>query len=928
MKNTLKNSLLFKSIALLFIFSGGLFALYYLIFDPQPYVNIRAGAFLDTIAIPFDWVQIGPISFPINVDNYLIFQEFKALAPEIHRSESLLYAVIAWLGVVSVLTLLTEFKKVFFIVGGVVWIALLTFSNLNGLNIGGPSSNHPLIIILAGTLLPLIYFHLWGQAISLVIRWLIFFTVTFSALALLITLSPIPSPEMYLAEHTLTIGFGLALAWVFWNGHGMLSGIYILLARANRNLTLNITVQILLIALIYLGTLFCILLDLQGELNIPFPVFSPLFLLLPLGVFGWISIAEKVKQSDQLISTSTVIKALHLVGWGLGLWLVWKLKLSGNQPAEEFFKHLLVYSQLGFSLFFIVYLLANFMSVMNSGKAIEKILFKPYSIAYYHIRLGGLIIILVITTYTGGIVGVQANAMTSNILADYYYQTDKKLEASILYENSWMRYRKNPKAKFLTAQLLLDLKQPTLAKQHLEESFAEAPQVDNILLLSDRLHQENNVFEAIYYLESGLSLFPNEPHLINNLSLLYTKVNRSEKGLKLMKDTESTNNTVLSSNLIALKTKLGQPEPNPNLSSGLIRQLNELATSNALANIPSAELVQSIKEKLQSENSPMLINAGWRNLMSEINRNDPRADLKFLDSLGQKPEMTAYLMSLQETAVIRSLAAGRVSEAVKNLNGLAFRNPKDAGYYLHLSGNILAQNLDFHKAAKEFIAAEEKGFQGFDTHHWSIFGLAGMPDKAVEIREKYRVDLPSYVYGEDKTVSAYLEIIGQIHQVSPQNMLSQWRALPESELKTDIAIRLIAYKAHGLTKADLQELEKFISYKIGPHEQLSTFVNNPDLKNKKSVNAFISWIKVGDELTANPYLSPLIISALELKPDPLDQYEILNTATEFNSDPILWIKKIKAARQAGLDNYADESLELLKNWISQEEIERLQDLNY
>jgi hypothetical protein len=240
----------------------------------------------------------------------------------------------------------------------------------------------------------------------------------------------------------------------------------------------------------------------------------------------------------------------------------------------------------------------------------------------------------------------------------------------------------------------------------------------------------------------------------------------------------------------------------------------------------------------------------------------------------------------------------------------------------------LAQNLDFQKSAIEFIAAEEKGFQGFSTHHWSIFGLAGMPEKALEIRETYQIPLPTYLTGEDPAIPEYLKIIGKIHESTPQNLLYQWRALPESELKTDVAIRIIAYKAHGLTKLDLKELEKFISEKIGPQENLKAFADNPDLKNKESVNAFISWIKAGDELTANPYLSPLIISAVGINPDPLTQYEILNASTEFNHDPILWILKIKAARKSGLDNYANESLEILKQWISKEELETLQNLNY
>ncbi len=925
MKDTLNTSRLFKILTSLFILLGGILALYYLIIDPLPYENIQAGAFLDTIAIPFDWAQIGPISFPIKVDNYLIFQEFKTLAPKTYVNESYIYAGIVWLGVISILTLLTEFKKTYFILGGIFWIVLLTLSNFNGLNIGGQSANYPLIILLAATLIPMVCFHLWGQSAHLILKWLVIAAATFASLVLLIFLSPLPKPSIYLAEHSLMPGFGLALAWVFWNGHGVLSGTYILLARANRHLNLNITLQISLITLIYLGILFSILLALQGEL--PFPVFSSLYLLIPIGVLGYISISEKVSQSDQPVSTPAVIKALHLLGFGLVLWLVWKLKLSGNQPAEELLKHLLTYSQLGFSLFFFIYLMANFMSVMNSGKAIDKILYKPYSLVYYHVRIGGLIVILVVATYTDGIVGVQANAMTSNILAEYYYKTDKKLEASILYENAWKRYRKNPKAKFATAQLLLDLKQPTLAKEHLEESFTEAPQVDNILLLAERLHQENKVFESIYYLEKGLEIFPGDKYLVNNLSLLYTKINKSTEALTLLNESD-INHPVLGSNLVALKTKVGQPEENKKLSGDLISQLNELATVNSLANISPTELTQSIKKKLESEDSPMLLNAGWRNLLSEINREDPTGDLGFLDSLGQLPEMTPYVMSLQETAVIRSLGAGRVREAVKNLNGLAFRNPNDAAYYLQLSGSILAKNMDFQKAALEFIAAEERGFQGFDTHHWSIFGLAGMPQKSVEIQEKYNVSLPGFINDEDTAIAQFLSLISRFHQQSSKNLLSQWRSFPENALKTDIAIRLIAYKAHGLSGTELKELEKFISTKIGAQEQLSNFINNPDLTNEESVTSFVTWLKASKELTANPYLSPLIISELCAISDPLDQYEILNSATEFNQDPILWVKKIKAAKESGLDKYANEAQEILRQWVSEEELETLKDLNY
>lgn len=922
----MKSSILSIIATLLLIISGVFFALYYLLFDPQPYVTIAAASFLDTIAIPFDLVQIGPISFPIKIDNFLVFQEFKSLPPTISVHLSLLYAAIVWLVTIWILTLVTEFKKFYFIVAGIIWIILLTFSNFNGLNIGGPSTNNPLIILLAGTGIPLICFHIWGERIKPLLKGFILLLSTAGSIALMVYLSPIPNATLYVAEHSLFIGFGLVLAWVFWNGHAVLSGIYVLLARANRNLNLNIAVQIGLVALVYLVALFFILLDLTGEVNLPFPIFSPLYLIIPMGIFGWFSVKEKIGQSDDLISSPETVQLLHLLGFGLSAWLVWKLKISGNQPAEELLKHVLLYSQIGFSLFFMIYLYANFLSIMNSGKAVEKVLYKPHSLVYYHIRIGGLIVLLVLTTYTGGIIGVQASAMTTNILADYYYLSDQKLEASILYESSWARYHRNPKAKNTVAHLLLELNQPTQAVQHLEESFAEAPQVDNILLLSDRLHRENRIFEAVYYLERGLILFPNNEYIQNNLSLLYTKLDRDKEAMALL-DEPDINHPAVLANRIALKSKLGQPENQPEIATDLIAQINQLATLNLLGDVAPEGLVASIEAGVLKENSPMLLLAGLRNSWSDKDRTDPTQDLKLLDSLAHLPEMAGYISDLEETAVIRSLGAGRIAEAVKNLNGLAFRNPGNAGYYLQLSGMILAQNLDFQKAANELIAAEEKGFKAFDTHHWSIFGLAGLPDKALEIRQKYDVALPTYLTTEGPVIPAYLNLIGTFNRKPPRYLYDQWRTFPDNGLKTDIAIRLIATKSHGLDSAQLNELEKYISSKIGENPNLKNFVSNPDLTNTEAQNSFVEWINASNDLTANPYLTPLVISEVNSKSDPLLQYEILNAASEFNYDPMLWLRKIQAAKAIGLENYADGAREQLKGWITLEELANLPDIN-
>src|SRR5690606_33813460 len=198
---------------------------------------------------------------------------------------------------------------------------------------------------------------------------------------------------------------------------------YLLLARANQHISMKISWQILGIAALYLVTLIFLLLDLKGEVNLPFPTFSPLLLILPIGILGWISTVAKLEQEPDIAAQPAYLKALFVLGFSLSFWVIWKLDVSENQAAAEFLKHLIVYSQFGFSLFFIVYLMSNFLSIMDSGKPVDKVLYKPYSLPYYHLRIGGPIAILVVMIYMDAVLAPQVSSLTTNLRADYYYQT-------------------------------------------------------------------------------------------------------------------------------------------------------------------------------------------------------------------------------------------------------------------------------------------------------------------------------------------------------------------------------------------------------------------------------------------------------------------------------------------------------------------------
>jgi hypothetical protein len=920
LKSASTTNFIAKTAALLLLVSGGLFAFCSFVFDSAHYPRIAPAAFLDTLAVPIDWVNLGSLSFPIQVDNYLVFQEFHSLAPASTFEESYLFGSIVFLLSVSALALFSTFKKIPFLIASAAWIVLLTVSNSNGLNIGVPSSNLPLVILIAGSILPLMFFHVWKPNAAFGLRWL---TVLFSlgaALSALVLLSPIPKPQLYLAEQSLVTGLGMAAAWVFWQGHGIISGIYILLARANQNISMRISWQILGIGILYLLALIFLLLDLKGEVSLPIPASTSLMLLFPLGILGWISTLEKIHQESNIAAKPNFLQALFLLGFAVTGWLIWKFEVSGNEPAGEFLKHLIVYSQFGFSLFFLVYLFSNFLSIMDSGKSVDKVLFKPFSLPYYHLRIGGMITMLVITIYMDAVLAAQTSSMTTHVLGDYYYQTGRKLEASILYENAWDTFRKNKKAKSLTAHLLFELNQPTLAKEHLDESFAEAPQVDNILLLSSRMILENKPFESVFYLENGLKRFPGNPHLVNNLALVYVKIQKHEEALRLLEE-NSASDPVLASNLIAMRGKLQKDQPETPTGDDLITRINRLSRNNFRGEAVNGDELNKLRAQLENETSPMLLNAGMRNLSSVGDISATAQDLAWIDSVSRKPEMLEYLMQMQETASIRSLAAGRITESIKNLNGLAFRNPGDAGYYLNLTAGILARNLDFEKASKDIIAAEEKGFKAFRPQHIAILRLGGFSEKAKELQDQYQVP-------ESTSQDPMLDFVARFNQSMPDRLFDLWSQIPSQETKATLAYLMLERKAHGLTGYQLNELGKTLEGRIENEEELKLFLQNPDWSDQAALKSFTEFLQTGEELSANPYRTPLVLSAAERLQDPLAQYELLNTASEFSKDPLLWIRKVQAAKRIGLDNYATDAIQEMSTWLSWDEIEFLQRTNY
>jgi len=90
--------------------------------------------------------------------------------------------------------------------------------------------------------------------------------------------------------------------------------------------------------------------------------------------------------------------------------------------------------------------------------------------------------------------------------------------------------------------------------------------------------------------------------------------------------------------------------------------------------------------------------------------------------------------------------------------------------------------------------------------------------------------------------------------------------------------------------------------------------------NNERLNKIIKESRVNQ----NAYWTPFVFMALDQRADMIEQYNVLQEATDYNRDPLLWIYLAKHSRLAGLDQYASEALRSLRGWVDDATLEALQ----
>lgn len=922
-----------KGLPIFMLLIGGLFLLFSFVIWDRGIMPILPGVFTESISVPINFAQLATELIPIEMENFLLFQNFESLPPTSFPNVTLLFGAVIWLLFCIGLSLISTLKKMYFIGATALVIFLLAFSGVNGLDIGGISSNYALISVLAGVLLPMVMISFFAAHWGFFSRFtVIFFSGTFT-LSILVYVSNIASPWIWLSENAAFPAAVISTLFLLHIGHVMISGSALFLIQLNKGTGLKISYHMILIFIIYFLLILFTLLDIMGEVNLPFPTLPPVILMLICGLIGIFILRLKIAQTDQAFDMPVIGESFYWTGFAFTVWTWGKAIFVENEPLFEFLNHIFLYSQLSLSLLFFIYLMANFSELLNSGKDVEKILFKPQYFAYFHMRIGSIMGLVILTVYADGIVGTQLASASTNITADYYYQTNRPLEAAILYENSWLQYRRNDKAKNAAAHIRFMLRQPEQGMEHLLESFNYAPNVPNILLLSTKAHQQDKILDALFYLEKGLEYYPGNSYLINNIALIYSKINRPSDAISKLEKLPKENK-ITQSNKLGLQIKHGiNIDQNAEFIDDLIFKINFLAGANKKGDFADFVLSTDKVPDGFALKTALLRNQWSNKVVSSLEK-----DLILMDSLISKEQPGIEERSFRETRILRTLQQSYINETLKYINGSAMVHPNYGAYYHEMAAKILAGQLDFEKAAIDILVASENGFENYKPFHLAILYFGNKVDEAKAIESKFAVSFPSWMkFGTDGILenndqSAYFQKISRLHRSMPEDFLADLDALDKNIFKEEFAYHILVHKLHWLDQEKFEEVKAIIlgqNTSILKEADLDSFFayihsGLGDLPSEKITQLFL----LEKELDRNAYWTPLVWKKVKEEKDELRKYEILQEAIQFNKDPFLWIQYVKQSRKIGLDSYGSSAMAEMRGWLSSEQIEKLQIDNF
>jgi len=652
------------SIIALILLASLAFTLISLAKQPAPTFTWQQLRDLQRQQIPVRTVDVGGIDLTVETENYILFEKW--LSNPIHLNPVFIdvYFALFATALIIIFSTISVLPRFWFLIAAGSTIFMISSFQFEALEIFGFTNKIPTLVILVLLMGPGLYFQFIDRSISFSVRVLSFLIIIIILGFGISYVSTVPQPLRYLSINTLPAALVLIALLIILVSHEIIASFISLVSQGTYNS--KASTHYLIISIIYLINLWLTYLDRINYIEWSYTI-SPTFLLVISGILALWGIRQREPQYENIITANPfavyLIASLCIISFAaIGFFLA-----SSNDIVMLSLNDLILYAHIGYGMIFLLYVISNFFTLLQSNYHVDRVLYKPTTMPYFSYRLGGLIFTLALLFYNNWIVPVNHFKSGYNTaLGDLFVFENNPELAEGYYKRAFFYAPYNQHAALALSEI-----DPARQKNYLKNANSFMP-TEFTLIRETAVY--SNTLEQLMILQEANRLLPNSGVIKNDLGLAYSKLGMVDSAF-LYFSRASKNKSVESSSQMNLLGLLAMNNVLVSLDSlnELVKSKDVQVKSNAFSIANHEGKVIDLPIQLPDDSILNLFSASLigNYLTNHINLTDTLFLSKCI-AMALKKENKPYSDIILIPASNACYASGRVNKAFELLQRVVF----------------------------------------------------------------------------------------------------------------------------------------------------------------------------------------------------------------------------------------------------------------
>ncbi|WP_018344664.1 hypothetical protein [Cytophaga aurantiaca] len=505
-----------------------------------------------SLALSLDTFTINQFEIPQESEQFLLLKRYTSNDVSIHPWISYTFLAVVLIAFVCFLMVISYLDLWMYILGMALFLFFIVSMNTELLGIFGLYNRLPTvaIILIYGGLT--YYFNAFGKNIGLFTRLLALTAATILIVSSMYFFSTVNAPLLYVSHYAITIPIIVCILFMFIVGYDILQFVVVLTSYGKSDFKPkgNSIWSFIAIGSLYIANLYCVYYKPAFIKDMGLLLVQPLVVLIISGILGiWMfEMKQSVKDSIPFKPLGAI---LYLV---LGIITFTTIAFgyaTANDALITTLEYCALYIQIGMGLAIFVYVISNFWTKYKKQEEVYKQFYVTYQVPFFVARSLGWAIIMYFVFATNRFVFSSSKAAYYNNIADVYLYTEQDELAESFYKEAWSHEFQNQRSSYSLSKFYEQRDNKIQAFQYYESSLTKNPTPYAYANISAFYLDNNQLFPAMFMLQDGLKVYPNDPHLLNNLGYLYTKFATSDSAVYFFnKAATHTEDDLPSSNLL------------------------------------------------------------------------------------------------------------------------------------------------------------------------------------------------------------------------------------------------------------------------------------------------------------------------------------------------------------------------------------------